>query len=74
MSEKANTGVKDVNGNPIFVGDIIMDYGSLYLVCQNPVGEFYLALVSDLNHSCHDIPYSFNSVNKYKVQTIEDKK
>jgi hypothetical protein len=57
-----NTGYKDNNNNPIFVGDKLKSkWGYEVIVCEyEDKSGYYGKLVCDENHSCKNIPYSLN--------------
>lgn len=63
--KELNTGLVDVNGDSIWVGDILESkYGYRVLVCKNSKG-FYGSLICPIEDSCRNIPYALNNGEDY---------
>jgi hypothetical protein len=61
------THYQDEQGQGIFTGDILLsEHGYHVLVCEADYG-FYGALISPIEHSCHNIPYDLNNGRKHRV-------
>jgi hypothetical protein len=64
-----DTGLRDSEREPIFVGDILKSkYEYLVLVCEGDFGNgYYGSLICEIEHSCRNIPYSLNDGKDYTI-------
>jgi len=52
-----NTGLRDKNGSPLYIGDLVYCTDGYDLVIET---GFYGKLICDSTHSCADMPYALN--------------
>lgn len=59
---RQNTGLKDIAGEEIYVGDIVDSvFGYSLLICKaRDDGSFYGSLICELEDPCRKLPYSIS--------------